>query len=91
MSDTDSDLKFYLKHHGMFLSDFWSAGNFDLNIAIEPRSVQSGCWYTATWKTREGEDRYITAQWHKLIWERIIRRYLEDERRKGEEMLCPSD
>jgi hypothetical protein len=79
---SDVDLEFYLKHHGMFLSDFWTEGNKDLQIGIEPRSnVESGQWYTATWHTANGAQRLIEAQRWKLVWERIVKQYLKDETR----------
>lgn len=83
MDDTiqdDKDLEFYMKEHGMFLADFWNAGNSDLKIEIGPRNVESGRWYTATWMAYKGVPRQVTAQRHKLLWERIIKRFLQDER-----------
>jgi len=82
MTDKEA-VEFYLKEHGMFLADFWSTGNTGLNIAIEPHNVQSGRWYTATWRTAKGEQRYITAQWWKLVWERTIKQFLSDEARES--------
>lgn len=77
---TEVPLDFYMKDtQGMFLSAFWYAGNKDLKIEIEPRdNVQSGRWYTATWINAKGGQRYITAQWHKLVWERIVKQAIAD-------------
>jgi hypothetical protein len=78
----NDDLALYLKYNSMFLSDFWNQGNTDLNISINPRgNVESGVWFEATWKTASGEKRHVESQRHKLLWERIIKRFLEDEPR----------
>lgn len=84
MTDKEA-FEFYLKEHGMFFSDFWAAGNEDFNLQIEPHNCQSGRWYTATWKTKDGQKRYVTAQWHRLVWERIIKQFLADERKEASE------
>ena len=75
----DESVQFYLKNHNMFLSDFFSDGNEELNISIAPHNCQSGVWYEAKWKTSKGNKRYASAMWHKLIWERIIKEFLRDK------------
>jgi hypothetical protein len=74
------DVDLYLKYTNMFLADLWNEGNTELNISIEPRNVGSGVWFTATWKTANGEKRFVEAQRMRLLWERMIKRFLQDER-----------
>ena len=75
-------VQIYKDYPGMFFSDFWNAGNTDLNIAVSPReNVQSGRWFEATWTTAKGEKRYVSAQWQKLVMERIYRQFLQDDRK----------
>ena len=59
----EETLKFYQKHFGMFLSDFFRQGNRDFVLKIEPRSnVQSGYWFEAEWLTGDNQKRYIDFQ-----------------------------
>jgi hypothetical protein len=72
-------VQFYLKDHTMFLHDFFSAGNHEFSIAIGRRNVESGIWYEAKWKTKNGVERYQFAQYHKLLWKRVIEQFLRDD------------
>lgn len=76
---TKEAIELYRANPNLFFADFWGAGNSNLNIAVEPHSVQSGRWYTATWQTQDGGRRCAEAQWWGLVWERIIKRFLQDE------------
>jgi hypothetical protein len=79
---TQESIDFYLKNLNMFLFDFWNDGNTEFNISIWQRdNVQSGIWFEATWKTKAGEDRHVESQRMKLLWERAIKRFLEDSKR----------
>jgi hypothetical protein len=74
-------VEFYLKEMGMFYADFWDAGNRHLTTLIEPRrDVESRRWYTASWLTAADDRRVVTAQTHRLLWERVIRQFLQDSR-----------
>lgn len=72
-------LEIYQQYPGMFYTDFFNAGNSELKIEITPRNVQSGRWYEASWITADKQKRYVAAQWHKLVMERIIKQFLQDD------------
>ena len=82
MPETDQDaLEFYTKNPRGFRFDFWASGNKNLKIEVEPRAnVESREWWTATWQTEAGANQMIEAQRPSLLWERIIKRFLEDAR-----------
>jgi hypothetical protein len=75
--DTEA-LEFYKKHHGMFLADFF-AKNSQITIKILPRQdVESRRWYAAQWWDKSGKEHVVGAQWHSLLWERIIKEFLRE-------------
>lgn len=79
--EEQSQLEFCLQNLSMFLKDFFAAGNWDFTLDIHPHNCQSGLWFTASWVDKEGKTRYVMAQWQKLLWERLIKDYLIQQRK----------
>lgn len=79
----DKDLEFYKKNQSLFLADFFHDGNSNLKVSIESRrDVESGLWFTATWQSYPDLPMEVSAQTMKLMWERVMKAYLQDERER---------
>lgn len=82
LTDKEKELLAWYQENGVsyFLKDFFRAGNLDFKLEIYPRNVQSGLWYSATWQSKAGRQRHVEAQWQTLLWERVIKTHLVQQR-----------
>ncbi len=71
--DLEHGVETYGKDFGMFLSDFYDAGNDMLSMGIRKRAdVESGYWATITWIDKECNTHQVEAQWRRLAWRRLF-------------------
>lgn len=82
---------FYLEHLRFFLKDFFAAGYQELNIEIYPRDIQSGLWWVATFTGPDERERRVESMWSKLMWERLIKKFLELEKEKEDEQRAEAE
>lgn len=75
MSD---ELELYKKYPSMFFNDFFSVGNKELNIEITERNVQSGLWFSATWKAKGDGYKQVSAQTMQLMFERLMKEFCQE-------------